>query len=66
MHPVSSIDIERCLAHGTRTSVACTRVQRGGWQWKHKYVLGGVHVVVEPRTDPPLVIDAYRVVEACF
>jgi hypothetical protein len=48
MHPVSSIDIERCLAHGTRTSVACTQVQRGGWQWKHKYMLGGVHVVVEP------------------
>ena len=66
MRPVSSVDIERCIARGTRTSVACTRHQRGEYQWKHKYMLHGVHVVVEPWTDPPLVIAAYRVVNAWF
>ena len=66
MPPVSPADIERCIAHGTRTSVACTRDQRGECKWKHKYMLDGLHVVVEPCTQPPQVLDAYRLVHAWF
>jgi hypothetical protein len=36
MRPVSSVDIERCIARGTRTSVACTRHQRGEYQWSER------------------------------
>ena len=32
------------------------------WKWKRKYMLNGVHVIVEPWTNPPLVVNAYRVV----
>ena len=60
--PLPQVAIEHCIAHGTRTSVACTWDQRSLWKWKHKYMLNGVHVIVEPWTNPPLVVDAYRVV----
>ena len=58
--------IQQCIEHGTRTSIACTWDNRHLWNWKHKYMLNGLHVVVEPWTNPPQVVDAYRVVNAWF
>ena len=58
--------VQQCIEHGTRTSIACTWDNRQLWKWKHKYMLNGLHVVVEPWTNPPEVIDAYWVVNKWF
>lgn len=63
MHPVSPELIAQCIKHGTRTSIAYTKENRELWQWKHKYMLNGLHVITEPWTNPAHVVEAYWVVK---
>jgi len=63
MHHVSSELIAQCIKHGTRTSVAYTKENRELWQWKHKYMLNGLHVITDAWTHPPHVVEAYWVVK---
>lgn len=48
--------IERCLRVGV-----ISPVPSGGGEhtWMRKYMLNGLHVVVNHRTEPPQILDAY-------
>ena len=48
---ITDDDLARCVAHGVRTSVPHGYA---GDAWVHKYMLHGLHVVVDPRTGSVL------------
>jgi hypothetical protein len=60
---VSAELVRECIQHGTRTSIACTHMNKGQWRWKHKYMLRGLYVITEPWTTPPEVLQAYWAVD---